>query len=76
MQPVAFQPVTLGWLLAVLILLLSVIFLIIGLPGSQIHPAVCRRPGGYQVALIERLMFALMVLFLIGTMLYIWHATK
>ena len=35
MQPVAFQPVTLGWLLAVLILLLSIIFLIIGLPDPK-----------------------------------------
>jgi hypothetical protein len=31
MQPVAFQPVTIGWLLAVLILLL----LIIGLPDPK-----------------------------------------
>ena len=35
MQPVAFQPITIGWLLAVLILLLSIIFLFIGLPDPK-----------------------------------------
>ena len=35
MQPVAFQPVTLGWILAILILLLAIVFLIIGLPDPK-----------------------------------------
>ena len=35
MQPVAFQPVTLGWILAILILLLAIIFLVIGLPDPK-----------------------------------------
>ena len=35
MQPVALQPVTLGWLLAIIILLLAIIFLIIGLPDPK-----------------------------------------
>ena len=35
MQPVAFAPVTLGWILAVLILILSIVFLIVGLPDPK-----------------------------------------
>jgi len=36
MQPVAFQPVTIGWILAILILLLAIIFAIIGLPDPRV----------------------------------------
>jgi hypothetical protein len=36
MQPVAFQPVTIGWILAILILVLAIIFAIIGLPDPKV----------------------------------------
>jgi hypothetical protein len=35
MQPVAFAPVTLGWLIAIIVLLLAIIFAIIGLPDPK-----------------------------------------
>ena len=36
MQPVAFAPVTLGWLIAIIVLLLAIIFAIIGLPDPRV----------------------------------------
>ena len=36
MQPVAFQPVTIGWIIAILVLILAIIFAIIGLPDPKV----------------------------------------
>src|SRR5579871_6380284 len=36
MQPVAFQPVTIGWIIAILVLLLAIIFAVIGLPDPRV----------------------------------------
>lgn len=36
MQPVAFQPVTIGWILAIIVLLLAIIFAVIGLPDPKV----------------------------------------
>jgi hypothetical protein len=35
MQPIAFQPITLGWLISIVVLLLAIIFAIIGLPDPK-----------------------------------------
>ena len=36
MQPVAFQPVTIGWIIAIVILLLAIVFAVIGLPDPKV----------------------------------------
>jgi uncharacterized membrane protein (DUF485 family) len=36
MRPVAFQPVTIGWIIAILVLILAIVFAIIGVPDPKV----------------------------------------